>query len=101
MFLLTVASDKPTYKNLLPYMEHVDDWNALGTHLLPEKYIPHLLNEIERTHKGNVNDCRRALLSKFINVGEVSWDKVINSLEKSHYSNVAKMIKEDISKFAI
>ena len=77
-------------------MEHVDNWKVLGTHLLPEKYIPYLLNEIERTHKGNVDDCREALLSKYIQVGEVSWDKVIDSLEKSHYPNVAKMIEKDI-----
>ena len=86
MFLLTVASHKPTYKNLLPYMECVDNWKTLGTHLLPEKDIPHLLNEIERTRKGNVDDCRRHLLSEFMKRGEVSWDKVIDSLEKSRYS---------------
>ena len=76
-------------------MEHVDNWKALGAHLLPEKYIPHLLNEIERTHKGNVDDCRGALLSEYIKVGEVSWNKVIDSLEKSRYCNVAKMIKQE------
>ena len=82
-------------------MEHVDDWKRLGAHLLPEKYIPHLLNQIERTYKGNVDDCRGALLSEYVKAGNVSWDKVIDSLEKSRYSNVAKMIKQDISKFAI
>ena len=101
ILLLTVASHEPTYLNLLPYMERVDNWKALGTHLLPVKYIPHLLDEIERTRKGNVDDCRRDLLSEFIKVGEVSWDKVIDSLEKSRYSNVAKIVKQDISKFAV
>ena len=81
-------------------MEHVDNWKALGAHLLPEKYIPHLLNEIERTHKGNVDDCRGALLSEYIKVGEVSWNKVIDSLEKSRYCNVAEMIKQDTFKLA-
>ena len=95
-FLFTLASHKPTYQKLLPYMEYVDDWKVLGTQLLPGKYIPHLLKEIERTHKSNVSDCRGALLSEYIKVGEVSWDKVIDSLEKSHYHNVAEMIKQDI-----
>ena len=46
-------------------MERVDKWKVLGrTQLLPEKYFPHLLNETERTHKGNVHDCRRDLLSE-------------------------------------
>ena len=81
--------------NLQPYMERVVNWKALGEHLLPQTYIPHLLEEIDRTHRGNVDDCRRALLSEYIKVGNVSWDKVIDSLEKSRYSNVAKMIKQD------
>ena len=96
ILLFTVASHKPTYQDLLPYMEYVDDWKSLGVYLLPNKYIPHLLNEIERTHRGNVEDCRGALLSEYIKVGEVSWDKIISSLEKSHYTNVADMIKQNI-----
>ena len=46
ILLLTVAPHKPTYVNLLLYMEHVDNWKLLGTHLLPEKYIPHLLMKL-------------------------------------------------------
>ena len=98
ILLLTIASHEPTYWNLLPYMEHVDDWKALGAHLLPVKYIPHVLNEIERMHKGYVGDCRSGLISEYIKVGEVSWYKVIDSLEKSRYYNVAEMIKQDMSK---
>ena len=81
---------------MLPYIEHVDDWRLLGTYLLPEKYTPRVINDIDRSHKGDVNECRQALLSEYINVGELSWNKVIDSLENSHYSNVAKMIKKDL-----
>lgn len=88
--------DKPTFQDLLPYIEHVDNWKVLGTYLLPEKYIPRVINDIERSYKGNADDCRGALLSEYIKVGDVSWNKVIDSLEKSRYSNVAKMIKKDI-----
>ena len=45
-------------------MERVDKRKVLGTQLLPEKCFPHLLNEIERTYKGNVHDRRRDLLSE-------------------------------------
>ena len=89
-------SVKPSYRNLLPYFEHVDDWKSLGAYLLPEKYIPRL-NDIERSYNGRVGECRGALLTEYLKVGEVSWTKVIGSLEKSDFSNVAKMIKRDIS----
>ena len=96
MFLLYIEPVQPTYRNLLPYIEHVNDWKLLGTYLLPDEYTPRVINDINKTHKGDVDECRQALLSEYIKVGEVSWSKIINSLEKSHYSNVAKMIKKDI-----
>ena len=93
---ISVASVEPTYQTLLPYLYYVDNWKSLGAFLLPGKYIPQVTNDIDRTHKGNVEECRGALLTEYLKVGEVSWDKVIDSLEKSRYSNVAKMIKKDI-----
>ena len=90
-----IASVQPTYTKLLPYIEHVDNWKLFGTHLLPEKYT-RVINDIDRTCKGDVDDCRRALLTEYFKNGEVSWNKVISSLEKSHYSNVAKNIQKDI-----
>ena len=84
---------QPTYQNLLPYIEHVDDWKLLGTYLLPNEYTPRVINDNNRTHRGDVDECRHTLLLEYIKVGEVSWSKVINSLEKSCHSNVAKMIK--------
>ena len=99
--LLTVASVEQTYQTSLPYIEHIDNWKSLGTHQLPEEYIPRVINDIEKTHKGNVEECRWALLTKYLKSGEVSWNKVINSLEKSHYSNVAKMIKKAFLKTSL
>ena len=66
--------------------------------MLPDKYTPWRLNDIERTCRGRVDECREALLNEYFKVGEVSWDKVIYSLEKSHFSNVAKMIKRNVFK---
>ena len=95
-YVIIVCSDQPTYPDILPYIEHVDNWKLLGTHLLPKKYIPRIINDIDRTYKGNVEDCRAALLTEYIKVGEVSWNKIIDSLERSRYSNVSEMIKKDI-----
>ena len=88
---------KPSLPTLLPYFEHVDNWKLLGTYLLPEKYVPRLINDIDETYK-NVDECRWALIREYLKVGEVSWNKVIDSMEKSRFSNVAKMIKNDIFK---
>ena len=96
--MLTVASVELTLQTLLPYIEHVDNWKSLGTYLLPKEYIPRVINDIEKTHKGSVEECRWALLTEYLKSGEVSWNKVIDSLEKSHYPNVAKMINKDIFK---
>ena len=93
---LVEPSVEPSYRNLLSYFEHVDNWRLLGSYLLPEEYTPRLLNDIERSYNGRVGECRAALLTEYLKVGEVSWSKVISSLEKSNFSNVVKMIKTDI-----
>ena len=65
--------------------------------MLPEKYVPWRINDIDGSYKG-IDECRWALLREYLKVGEVSWNKVIDSMEKSHFSNVAKMIKNDIKR---
>jgi len=76
---------------LLPYFEHVDNWKSLGGYLLPEEYTPRLLNDIEQSYNGRVEECRTALITQYLKVGDISWSKVISSLEKSNFSNVAKI----------
>ena len=93
---LVEPSVKPSYGNLLRYFEHVDDWKLLGSYLLPKEYTPRLLNDIERSYNGRVGECREALLTEYLKVGEVSWSKVISSCKESHFFNVARMIEKDI-----
>ena len=67
-------------------------------YLLPKEYIPQLIDDIARSCHGRVEECRIALLKQYLEVGEVSWEKVISSLEKSDSSNIATVIKRDIFK---
>jgi len=62
-------------------------------YLLPEKY-QFEIDIINTTHKGNVTECRFALIRTYLKVGEVSWNKVIDALEKSVNDNIAKDIKK-------
>ena len=94
-FISCVTSGQPNYQNLLPYFEGVDDWKQLGMYLLPEDYTSRI-NDIHKNHKQDVAECRWALITEYLKVGEVSWDKVIYAVRKSGHSNIAEKIRRDI-----
>ena len=63
-------------------------------YLLPTKYASKV-NDIDENHKQDVEACRWALITEYLKVGEVSWNKVINALEKSGHPNIAEKIRGD------
>lgn len=85
----------PNYQNLFPYFEDVSDWKKLGLHLLPETCTSRI-NDIDKNHKHDVAECRWALITEYLKVGELSWQKVIYALQKSGYPNIVEKIKRDI-----
>ena len=89
-----VVSTPPNYHNLIPYFEGVTNWKQLGAYLLPTKYASKI-NDIDENHKQDVEACRWELITEYLKVGEVSWNKVINALEKSGHPNIAKKIRGD------
>ena len=90
-----LTSDQPNHQNLLPYFDGVSDWKRLGLYLLPEKYTPRI-DDIDKSHKQYVPDCRWELTTEYLKVGEVSWNKVIYALEKSGHPNIAGKIRRDV-----
>ena len=88
-------SGQPSQLNLLPYVEGVSDWKRFGLYLLPETHT-FLINDIDKNHKHDVAECRWALITEYLKVGEVSWDKVIYALQKSGNPNIAVKIRRDI-----
>ena len=93
--MLVLTSDQPNHQNLLPYFEGVSEWKQLGLYLLPEKYTSRI-NDIDKSHKQYVPDCRWELTTEYLKVGEVSWNKVIYALEKSGHPNIAGNIRRDV-----
>ena len=77
----------------MPYIQGVSDWKQLALYLLPEDYGS-LINDIDRDNK-NVAECRWALITEYLKVGELSWDKVVYALRKSGYPNIAEKIRKD------
>ena len=67
----------------------------MGAYLLPEKYASKI-NDIDKNHKQDVEECRWALIREYLKVGEVSWKKVVYALEKSGHPNIAKTIRGDM-----
>ena len=55
-----------------------------------------MINDIDKNYKHDVAECRWTLITEYLKVGEVSWDKVIYALQKSGYPNIAKTIRSDI-----
>lgn len=66
----------------------------MALYLLPEEY-GFLINDIDRNNK-NVAECRWALITEYLKVGVVLWDKVLYALHKSGYPNIAEKIRRDI-----
>lgn len=67
----------------------------MGAYLLPAKYASKI-NDIDKNHKQDVEECRWALITEYLKVGEVSWNKVVYALEKSGHPNTAEKIRDDI-----
>jgi len=49
---------------------------------------------IDKTYKGDVEECKFALFRKYMEVGDRSWTTVTRALEKSGYKNTAISISQ-------
>jgi len=85
---------EPALPDLFTYLHDVVDWYKFGAYLLPTD-TRSKLESIRKSNKGDVEECKRDLYNLYFDVGEVSWDKVIEALQKADYPNIVKKIKED------
>lgn len=51
------------------------------------------VEEIEKSKRFVVADCRTAMLTEYFKNCEVSWETVLNALTKANYINLAEEIK--------
>jgi len=90
-----IERDRVTLPGLLEHLKDVVNWDTFGAHLLPANELAAIEN-IRKTHKGNVGECKMALFTKYMEVGERSWTKVITALKKSGYKNIAKDVAQSL-----
>ena len=64
-------------------------------YLLPAGDIVAVEN-IDKTYKGDVEQCKLALFRKYMEVGDRSWTTVISALKKSGYKNIAITVSQTI-----
>ena len=88
--LLSIA---PSYIDLLTELQGVADWKKLAAYLLDD-VSGNIVPVINQTNLGDVDGCRDDMIRQFMKSGDVTWMKVIESLQKAGYTNLAKSIQE-------
>ena len=93
--ILLLERDRVTYPGLLEHLKDVSNWDTVGAHLLPADDMG-ALDIIRRSYKGDVDECKKALFRKYMEVGDCSWKTVVTALKKSGYKNIAKDIARSL-----
>ena len=94
-FLSPTERDRTTYPDLLYYLKDVSDWQTLGAHILPGN-SEGPIEIIYTTHKGDVQECKKALFLEYLKAGDRSWNSIIAALIKIGNKNLAKDIKQKL-----
>ena len=81
--------------SLITELEGVAYWKKLATFLLDDVEGT-IVPQIEITNHCNVEDCRDAMINEFLKRGNLSWIKVVESLKKAGYDNLAKQIEDKL-----
>ena len=84
--------EKPTVSKLVEYLVDLIDWTIFAQHLpgIKESHI----QKIEQESKGRVDDQKRALYNKWLEVyPDASWNDVIEALEKAERKDIAVTVK--------
>ena len=91
-----IGSNKPTIKLLIKYKEFAPRWYSLGLQLLEQKYIDDL-DIIQANYPADTERCCTEMFKHWLNVDtEASWDKLMNTLEKTGQNTLAQKIKQDV-----
>ena len=84
--------EKPTELKLFEYLVDLINWTIFAQYLpgIKERHI----QKIEQENKGKVDDERRALYKKWLEVyPDASWNDVIEALEKAERKDIALTVK--------
>ena len=84
--------EKPTVLKLIDYLIDLIDWTIFAQYLpgIKDRHI----QKIEQENKGKVDDQKRALYKKWLEVyPDASWNDVIEALEKAERKDIALTVK--------
>ena len=84
--------EKPTELKLFEYLVDLINWTIFAQYLpgIKERHI----QKIEQENKGKVDDEKRALYKKWLEVyPDASWNDVIEALEKAERKDIALTVK--------
>ncbi|XP_065883364.1 uncharacterized protein [Dysidea avara] len=87
--------DRVTYAGLVEKLKDVNNWYELGMYLLPRGNTEQLAN-IHKSNEGNVRECKKALLIKYLEVGDRSWNTVTLALVKIGHKELATIITQSL-----
>ena len=89
--------EKPTVLKLVEYLVDLIDWAIFAQYLpgIKERHI----QKIEQENKGKVDDQKRALYNKWLEVyPDASWNDVIEALEKAERKDIVLTVKTQEAK---
>ena len=90
------GTDKP---NIILLNKHVREdaapqWRDLGGQLLM-KAMTHKLDVIDENYQDDVKECCNQMFSHWLYNFEVTWNKILHTLEQTGHSEVATTVKND------
>ena len=86
------TDDTFTPKNILRALNEVVEWKSLGVHL---DISPAMLQEICVNNRGQVGDCKFAMVSVWLSSDKAcSWRKLIDALKSLRLLALAEEIKK-------
>ena len=91
--IFILYSGCPTLSEWLSCLKDVTKWKTFAAYLLPSDSVVAETDVIDKNCRGDVNECKRELYSTYTQLGERTWTKVVEALEKSSHINIAKEIK--------
>ena len=69
-------------------MDKIADWKRIADYLL-EGEDKSIIRRIEKEYYGDAFDCKAAMIRHYLKRSDVSWEKVLSSMRKAGYNNLA------------
>jgi len=79
----------------MKFLERVANWKTLCVFLLDD-FDGYIVRRIEKSNHHDVEGCRAAMIREFLKRGECTWEKVLWSLRRAGFRNLASDIENQL-----